>query len=45
MIGPIGSKVPDPTKGAWQSSKVLDHLRLCEMLPEDYAVKIRTKDG
>ena len=45
MIGPIGSKVPDPTKGAWQSSKVLDHLRLCELLPADYASKIREKDG
>jgi hypothetical protein len=33
MVGEPGNKQNHPTKGAWQSSKVLDHLRVCQSLP------------
>ena len=43
MVGPLGNKTNHPTKGAWQSSKVLDHLRSCDSLPNEVSDRIHKK--
>jgi hypothetical protein len=45
MVGEPGNKQNHPTKGAWQSSKVLDHLRVCQSLPEEFAQKLHNRDA
>ena len=45
MVGDPGNKRNHPTKGSWQSSKVLDHLRVCQNLPEEFAHKLHKRDA
>ena len=45
MVGDPGNKRNHPTKGSWQSSKVLDHLRVCQHLPEEFAYKLLKRDA
>jgi hypothetical protein len=45
MVREPGNKRNHPTKGAWQSSKILDHLRICQSLPEEFANKLHNRDA
>jgi hypothetical protein len=45
MVGSPGNKQNHPTKGAWQSSKILDHLRVCQNLPDEFADKMHNRDS
>ena len=45
MVGEPGNKRNHPTKGAWQSSKILDHLRTCQRLPEEIANRLHHRDA
>jgi hypothetical protein len=45
MVGSPGNKRNHPTKGAWQSSKILDHLRVCQNLPVEFAHKLHNRDA
>lgn len=45
MVGEPGNKRNHPTKGAWQSSKILDHLRICQSLPAEFATKLHNRDA